>query len=37
MILWKRGNFGESKLLWAYNGLKDDVDEEEEDGGKKLR
>ena len=22
MILWKRGNFGESKLLWAYNGLK---------------
>ena len=22
MILWKRGNFGESKLLWAYNDSK---------------
>ena len=39
MILWKRGNFGESKLLWAYNGLKfivDDDHEEDEDGGKNL-
>ena len=39
MILWKRRNFGESKLLWAYNGLKFIVydDEEKENGGKKLR
>ena len=22
MIFWKQGNFNESKLLWAYNGLK---------------
>ena len=39
MILWKRGNFGESKLLWAQNGLKfiiDDDHEEDKDRGKNL-
>ena len=31
MIFWKRGNFGQSKLLWAQNGLNFIIDDGHEE------